>query len=176
VRTVEVSRRADIQWLRALAVTLVVVYHLAPGALPGGYVGVDVFFVISGFLITQGLIRRPPASLRDLGGFWARRIRRLFPASFSVIAATGLTMWLFGPPSQWRMTAQDAVASTAYAQNLNLWHRGVDYLQAGSTPSVYQHFWSLSLEEQFYIFWPILILAVVRLTRNHRPPPQRLLR
>ncbi|MDR2452974.1 MAG: acyltransferase, partial [Bifidobacteriaceae bacterium] len=94
-------KRADIQWLRALAVTMVVVYHVAPGWLPGGYVGVDVFFVISGFLITGGLVARPPTTLGAVAEFWRRRIRRLLPAAFTVIALTGLACWLIGPSMQW---------------------------------------------------------------------------
>ncbi|MDR1441636.1 MAG: acyltransferase, partial [Bifidobacteriaceae bacterium] len=97
-------KRADIQWLRALAVTLVVLYHAAPGVVPGGYVGVDIFFVISGFLITSGLIKRPPLGWRGLGDFWARRIRRLLPAAFLVIVVTSVAAYWFGPSTQWLAT------------------------------------------------------------------------
>jgi peptidoglycan/LPS O-acetylase OafA/YrhL len=158
--------RTDIQWLRALAVSLVVVYHLWPGRLTGGYVGVDIFFVISGFLITSGLVKRPPQSWRDVAEFWGRRIRRLLPASFLVIIASCIAAWLLGPPSAWVQTARDAVAAAMYAENWNLWHKSTDYLSQSGQPSIFQHFWSLSVEEQFYVFWPLMILAMAMLRRR----------
>jgi peptidoglycan/LPS O-acetylase OafA/YrhL len=145
---------------------LVVVYHLWPGVLTGGYVGVDIFFVISGFLITGGLVARPPGTWRDVADFWGRRIRRLLPASFLVIIATGVAAWLVGPPSAWVQTARDAVAAAVYAENWNLWQQSADYLGRGGTPSIFQHFWSLSVEEQFYVFWPVMILAVAAVWRR----------
>jgi peptidoglycan/LPS O-acetylase OafA/YrhL len=164
-----VPRRADIQWLRALAVTMVVVYHFWPTALPGGYVGVDVFFVISGFLITGGLISRPPGAWRDVLDFWARRIRRLLPAAFLVIAATWLAALAFAPASTWRQTARDGVAAAAYAENWNLWRKSTDYLAGDGLPSVFQHFWSLSIEEQFYVVWPLALWAAAAVVRRLKP-------
>ena len=158
--------RPDIQGLRAIAVTAVLVFHVAPGALPGGYVGVDVFFVISGFLITLHLLSRPPAGLRDLAGFWSRRIRRLLPASLLVLATTLCASRLVAPETQWENTARQTRAAAAYFVNWLLAHDAVDYLAADNLPTPVQHFWSLSVEEQFYFVWPVLILAAAWLARR----------
>jgi peptidoglycan/LPS O-acetylase OafA/YrhL len=152
--------RTDIQGLRALAVSLVVVYHLFPGRLTGGFVGVDVFFVISGFLITSHLITRAPRSGGDLLAFWGRRIRRLLPASLFVLAVTIVASWLILPDTRWEATALQDRAAALYVVNWRLAHDAVDYLAADSAASPVQHFWSLSVEEQFYLGWPILILVL----------------
>lgn len=152
--------RADIQALRAVAVSIVVVYHLFPGRLSGGFVGVDTFFVISGFLITLHLVERPPRGGRDLLAFWARRARRLLPASLTVLAATLAGAWLFLPESQWESTAVHARAAAVYVANWQMAAEAVDYLAAENTPSAVQHFWSLGVEEQFYLGWPVLLLAL----------------
>jgi peptidoglycan/LPS O-acetylase OafA/YrhL len=158
-----VRRRQDIQALRAVAVSLVLLFHLWPARMTGGYVGVDVFFVISGFLITSHLVKSPPRSMRDIGAFWARRIRRLLPAAFAVIAATAVASWAFLPESQWRSLARDAIASAIYVENWNLAGSATDYLAADGASSPFQQFWSLSVEEQFYIVWPLLVAAAVAL-------------
>lgn len=160
--------RTDIQGLRALAVALVVVFHLHGPALPGGFVGVDVFFVISGFLITSHLVGRPPTGARDLAAFWGRRIRRLLPASLLVLAATLVAVRLFSPETVWDATASDARAAALYVVNWALAGQAVDYLAADNAPTAVQHFWSLSVEEQFYFGWPLLVAAVVLLTRRRR--------
>ena len=151
------ARRLDIQALRAVAVSLVLLFHLWPERMSGGYVGVDIFFVISGFLITSHLLGAPPRSFRDVGAFWGRRIRRLLPAAFVVIAATAVAGWVLLPESQWRSLARDAVASAAYVENWNLAGSATDYLGAESAASPFQQFWSLSVEEQFYVAWPLLV-------------------
>lgn len=156
--------RRDIQGLRAVAVVLVVVYHLLPGSITGGYVGVDVFFVISGFLITSHLLAKPPENLGMLLDFWARRVRRLIPAALTVILATLCMSWILAPDSRWRSISWDAIASAFYFQNWRLAANSVDYLGAKEAVSPLQHYWSLSIEEQFYIFWPILILSVFALS------------
>ncbi|EMY35236.1 acyltransferase 3 [Arthrobacter crystallopoietes BAB-32] len=167
-QNVESGFRLDIQGLRAVAVALVVLYHLWPDHLHGGYVGVDVFFVISGFLITSHLVRQPPVSWRDLGRFWARRIRRLLPAAFLVLLATSIAARLVAPSTQWAQIAKEVIASGLYVQNWLLAGSSVDYLAAENAQTPVQHFWSLSVEEQFYLFWPLLIAAVVWLTRRTR--------
>ena len=165
--------RLDIQALRAVAVAMVVVYHLTPTVLPGGFVGVDVFFVISGFLITTLLVERPPTNgpregVRWLLDFWARRIRRLLPASLFVLAATLVATWLVLPQTQWQATAEHARAAAVYVVNWALIRDAVDYLAAEQAPTTIQHFWSLAVEEQFYVGWPILILVLALLVRGGR--------
>ena len=160
--------RTDIQGLRAVAVSLVVIYHLVPSSLTGGFIGVDVFFVISGFLITLHLMQRPPSGGRDLARFWGRRVRRLLPASLLVLATTLVFSRLIAPETQWGNTASQARAATLYVVNWLLARDSVDYLAAENAPSPVQHFWSLSVEEQFYFVWPILILGMVLLARRRR--------
>jgi len=105
--------RTDIQGLRAIAVSLVLVYHLAPSSLTGGFTGVDVFFVISGFLITLHLLEHLPSRPRDLAAFWSRRVRRLLPASLLVLAATAVATRLVAPETQWATTGARWLASTS---------------------------------------------------------------
>lgn len=156
------GKRLDIQGLRAIAVALVVVFHLWPKHLPGGYVGVDVFFVISGFLITSHLLGevQRTGTVR-LTKFWARRIRRLLPAAFTVLGASLVAAFVFIPKSLLQQTLKEIGASAVYAQNWVLAGSSVDYLGADNEPTLAQHFWSLSVEEQFYLAWPIIILLAV---------------
>ncbi|WP_262850205.1 acyltransferase family protein [Mumia quercus] len=162
--------RADIQALRAVAVSLVLVYHLWPGRLTGGFIGVDVFFVISGYLITTHLLRRPPRSGRDLAEFWARRARRLLPASLLVLGVTLVAARLIAPETVWASTATQVRAATLYVVNWVLAADSVDYLASENAPTAVQHYWSLSVEEQFYLVWPIVILLLIVLARGLRLP------
>lgn len=163
--------RPDVQGLRAIAVGLVVLYHLWPKRLSGGYVGVDVFFVISGFLITSHIHREIVATgALKVTRFWARRIRRLLPASLLVLVVSGLAVFLLTPSTTWAQSAHEIGASALYVQNWQLATSAVDYMALDNVPTVAQHFWSLSVEEQFYAVWPVLILgllAAMRL-RGHR--------
>ncbi len=151
--------RADIQGLRALAVISVVLFHIWPQALPGGYVGVDVFFVISGYLITGMLFRE----LQDTGRisllkFYERRMKRLLPAASLVLIVVALATPLL-PPARWEETSIGILASALYVENWHLAWLAVDYLGAENSPSPVQHYWSLSIEEQFYILWPLIMIA-----------------
>ena len=175
VRPAKAGPRKDIQALRAIAVTLVVLYHFWPARLTGGYVGVDVFFVISGFLITLHLLQRPIRSAKDLFSFWARRVRRLIPAATVVLVATlgASLVWL--PQTVHARVAQEVIASALYVENWLLALTSTDYLATDQLHSPTQHYWSLSVEEQFYIVWPVLIglafLVTRRLGRSFRFPP-----
>jgi peptidoglycan/LPS O-acetylase OafA/YrhL len=150
-----------VQGLRAIAVLLVVLYHFWPGRLPGGYVGVDVFFVISGFLITGHLMRELTATgTVRLGQFWARRARRLLPASLLVLlfcALAAMTPYLT-PTSALPREVGEILASTFYVENWYLAFTSADYLGNAGQETTVQHYWSLSLEEQFYVLWPLLLL------------------
>ncbi|MET2012507.1 acyltransferase family protein [Microbacterium chocolatum] len=150
-----------VQGLRAIAVLCVVLYHFWPGRFPGGYVGVDVFFVISGFLITAHLMRELTATgTVRLGQFWARRARRLLPASLLVLfvcAAVAASPYLT-PTSALPAEIREIIASTFYVQNWYLALTSADYLNNAGDPTTVQHYWTLSLEEQFYVLWPLLLL------------------
>jgi peptidoglycan/LPS O-acetylase OafA/YrhL len=157
--------RRDIQGLRAIAVAMVVIYHLHPSALPGGFAGVDVFFVVSGYLITghlwRGYARTGTVSLAD---FWGRRARRLVPAAALVLTVTWIAARIIQPATQLVDTAQQILASALYYQNWQLSADAVNYLKSNDPATPVQHFWSLSVEEQFYIVWPLLFLLAAFLT------------
>lgn len=159
--------RADIQALRALAVLLVVLNHLWPALLPGGYIGVDIFFVISGYLITLHLVRELAETGRvRLPRFYARRARRLLPAALLVTVASLLASLVLLPADRWERTAFEGFAATGYFQNWALIASATNYFTQASPPTPFQHYWSLSVEEQFYLFWPLALaggyLAVSR--------------
>jgi peptidoglycan/LPS O-acetylase OafA/YrhL len=150
--------RADIEGLRAVAVVAVVLYHAGLGAASGGFVGVDAFFVISGFLITGLLWRELDATGRiSLRTFYARRARRLLPASVLVIVATVIASARWLSPLQARDVGGDGVASALYVMNHRLAMADTSYLDVAS-PSPLQHYWSLAVEEQFYVVWPALVI------------------
>jgi peptidoglycan/LPS O-acetylase OafA/YrhL len=161
--------RADIQGLRAVAVLLVVVNHAAAPLLPGGYVGVDVFFVISGFLISGHLVESLRRTGRiDFTRFYAARARRILPAALVTIAGTAVAAFFVVSPLRIVQILQDAVASALYVPNIVFALRRTDYL-AGTAPSPFQHFWSLGVEEQFYLVWPLLLLGAFLIgRRSHR--------
>lgn len=164
------STRAEIQALRAFAVLAVVLNHLWPGRLSGGFLGVDVFFVISGFLITAHLWREVDATGRvRFGAFWLRRARRLLPASLLVAGAVLVGAVALLPATAWSRVFGEVVASVLYVENWTLVASSADYFQAGAAATPMQHYWSLSVEEQFYLVWPLLVvlgaLLAVRSTR-----------
>lgn len=150
--------RSDIQALRAIAVLLVIGNHFWPNFITGGYIGVDIFFVISGYLITLHLLKelrqRNTVSFKH---FYANRARRLLPAAIFVGAVSFIATLALAPVSYWGRTAWDFFAASAYFHNWNLYASATDYFAQDSNPTVFQHYWSLSVEEQFYLIWPIAL-------------------
>ena len=153
--------RPDIQALRALAVVGVFVYHANPTVLTGGLVGVDVFFVLSGYLISSHLVAElDRTGSIALGRFWARRARRLLPASLTVLAATAVGVAVLVPASLRERFDDDITAAVLYCANWLFASQSVDYFsQADGVESPVLHFWSLGVEEQLYAFWPLLLLG-----------------
>lgn len=161
-RRTATSFRPEIQGLRAVAVIAVVLYHLWPKRFTGGFVGVDVFFVISGYLITSHMYREiRTGSGLSLIKFWGRRIRRLLPAAFTVLLASIVAVYLFVPATLWGSNGKQIGASALYLQNWVLASDAVDYSALNADATVAQHYWSLSIEEQFYFFWPLLIVGLL---------------
>jgi len=158
--------RPDIEGLRAVAVLSVLIYHAGLAWVPGGYVGVDVFFVISGFLITSLMVREVERHGRlSLADFWARRARRLLPASALVLVFSAVVALVCLPVNTRKDFGGDIVAAALYVVNWRLGAREVDYLAENVGASPVQHYWSLAVEEQFYVVWPLLIAALVALFR-----------
>jgi peptidoglycan/LPS O-acetylase OafA/YrhL len=160
--------RPDIQALRALAVTLVVTYHLTAATLPGGFVGVDVFFVISGYLIVGHVVRSLDRGTFHVLDFWARRARRLLPAAFVVLLACFAFTLAVLPAVRWDQSFTQIGASALYVQNWALGAEAVDYMASQNDPSLVQHFWSLSVEEQFYIVLPIIAIILWTVRKSKR--------
>ena len=153
--------RSDIQGLRGIAVLLVVIYHTGV-ALPGGYIGVDIFFVISGFVITQLLLRETNATgTISLKSFYERRIKRILPAvAFAIIGILFLSIFALSPFGEQQQVAQTARASSFFAANFYFYLQD-SYWALAENPL--RHLWSLAVEEQFYIFFPVLLLALNKL-------------
>ncbi|SDA96020.1 acyltransferase family protein [Mesorhizobium qingshengii] len=163
------SFRPDIQGLRALAVGGVVAYHFGLTALPGGFAGVDIFFVISGWLITTHLMQEIGDTGRlDLWRFYARRARRLLPAALFVILATLASGYFILAPQEQALYSRGAMFASAYAINLWLLRWSFDYFATDATSNPFIHFWSLSVEEQFYLAWPALLLLAAWLRPGRR--------
>ena len=154
-------RITQIQGLRAVAAILVTVFHAR--LVPGGFIGVDIFYVISGYLIT-GLILREieKTGTLDLRSFYQRRIKRLLPTSVFVLFVTAIFAWILFPPITRDALGRDLFAAAAYISNyLFAWWQN-DYQNLNATPSPFIHYWSLAVEEQFYIVWPLFILFLAR--------------
>jgi len=167
------TQRSDIQALRAIAVAAVVVFHLWPTLLPSGFIGVDVFFVISGYLITSHLVRESLSTGRiSLAQFWSRRAKRLLPAALTVLVVVEVATWIFVPMTRWHQFLTETIASAFYVENWLLSANAVDYMASTNPASPVQNFWTLSVEEQFYIVVPLLLIAATfiagRFSRSSR--------
>ena len=165
--------RRDIQGLRALAVLLVVANHLL-GRPAGGYVGVDVFFVISGFLLTGLLLREQERSGRtSLREFYARRVRRILPVAALVLVVTNVVARSVFAAARVHQTLDDSVWALLFGANVHFSSIGTDYFQQHRPPSPVQHYWSLSVEEQFYVLWPALLIVGYLVARRMAVRPSR---
>ncbi|MBS0360759.1 MAG: acyltransferase, partial [Proteobacteria bacterium] len=151
--------RRDIDGLRALAVAAIVAFHAFPALVPGGFVGVDVFFVISGFLITRIIADQRDAGRFHWGGFYLRRARRILPALILVALATAAAAAMIELPRQLQASGGAMAASAIFATNL-LFALGQGYFAPGPQLNPFLHLWSLGVEEQFYLLWPALVAAL----------------
>ena len=154
--------RNDIQGLRAIAVLLVVLCHAGVPGVTGGYVGVDVFFVLSGFLITGVLLSGVSKSRwHSLVEFYSRRARRILPAAALTLVATDIAAYGLLNLVRAKQTMQDSVSAALFTANIHFANQGTNYFAQGQPPSPLQHFWSLAVEEQFYLVWPVILALVV---------------
>src|SRR5450755_1561513 len=168
-RRIQLTHYRALDGLRGVAVAAVLLYHGGVSWAPGGFLGVEVFFVLSGFLITSLLVAEwTRAGTISLRAFWARRARRLMPALFVLVVVIGIYYALAGPDKAIPGFLGDGISTLLYYSN---WHQlaaGASYFAAGGPVSPFQHTWSLAIEEQFYILWPLVVLAVVTVLRLRR--------
>ena len=157
--------------IRALSVLAIIAFHTGLNSVPGGFYGVDSFFVLSGFLITSLLVKEwgGTGSIR-LRRFWAGRARRLLPALFLLVAVIGIVLAVVPRVLATPHVLGDALSTVFYVSNWYSIHGGVTYFSLSSQPSPVLHTWSLAIEEQFYLVWPLVVLAVLRLGTARRAP------
>lgn len=160
--------RPEIDGLRAIAVLLVVIFHAAPGLAPGGYVGVDIFFVISGFLITGIIWEALEAKKFSLGWFYSRRVKRIFPALFLVLLFVCVVGWFMLLPDEYERLGKHVAGGAAFISNLLLWKES-GYFDVVAETKPLLHLWSLGIEEQFYIVWPLGLYVLHKLRLNLYP-------
>lgn len=157
-----IGYRADIDGLRAVAVVPVVLFHAGLPLFSGGYIGVDIFFVISGYLITGILLTAIRTDTLSIAHFYERRVKRIFPALFLVLAASSATAWFFLSPERLIDFGESMTATSVFGSNFYFW-KSVDYFSTNAHVLPLLHTWSLAVEEQFYIFYPLLLYVIVRL-------------
>ena len=165
---VSLAYRPDIDGLRALAVIPVILFHAGVPAFRGGFVGVDIFFVISGFLISQIIVRDMDRRAFKLTAFYTRRAIRLLPALFFVLIICALYMVFIQPPFAAQDLAQSIAATTLYLQNMLLIAESSSYFGLNNELKPLLHTWSLSVEEQYYLLYPVFLFALIRLKGNAR--------
>ncbi|MGY4523561.1 acyltransferase family protein [Pseudomonas sp. TE21394] len=164
MQVAKMSYRPDIDGLRALAVLAVVIFHFDKRWLPGGFVGVDIFFVISGYLITGIILKEVRRGEFSFSNFYLRRMKRIFPAAFFLIFITTLFGLVFMVPMDAKDLASSAIASTVSLANIYFWkYLDISYFAASSDMVPLLHMWSLGVEEQFYLIWPALLMMLYRL-------------
>ena len=151
--------RPDIDGLRALAILAVVIFHAFPNKLPGGFIGVDIFFVISGFLISNHILKDLELGKFSFFDFYSRRISRIFPALLLMLTVLLAFSWFFLMPDDYASLGKNTVAGIAFVSNFTSLHDS-GYFDASSLQKPLLHLWSLGIEEQFYILWPILLFLV----------------
>lgn len=159
--TTDTAYRPDIDGLRAVAVLSVVAFHLSPNLLRGGFTGVDVFFVISGFLITSIILKGLGRGSFSLLDFYARRIRRILPALLLVLVAVFVAGWFLLFDGEYRVPGKHVAGATAFLSNFIYWGES-GYFDKDAKTKVLLHLWSLGIEEQFYVVWPALLMLVSR--------------
>jgi len=160
--------RPDIDGLRAIAVLAVILFHIDPRWLPGGFVGVDIFFVISGYLITGIIAKELLEGRFTFRRFYARRIRRILPALWALLLICVPVSWWLMLPADAEPMGKSALWSTLAMANVYFWHEvSTDYFAPQSAQLPFLHLWSLGVEEQFYVLWPALLLVVLSLARKH---------
>lgn len=160
-----IKYRSDIDGLRAIAVVSVLIYHAFPTLLTGGFVGVDIFFVISGYLISGLIIKKIQSGSFSFSDFYARRVKRIFPALVLMLIATTVAGYYIMMPGDFSVLGQHVIASSLSFQNLLLLGES-GYFDSSSELKPLLHIWSLGVEEQFYLVWPIALLAIYRFSKK----------
>ena len=160
-----ITYRADVDGLRAIAVSAVILYHFSALALPGGYLGVDIFFVLSGFLITSLIWSEIETKHFTIARFYERRLRRIMPALLCVLFVSTLTALALLLPADLMNYGKSLIATLAFVQNVYFW-RDTDYFSRAAEEKPLLHLWSLGIEEQFYVLFPLLLVVLARFWRH----------
>lgn len=158
-QTRHIAYRPDIDGLRALAVLSVVIFHAFPSVLAGGFIGVDIFFVISGYLISSILIKHMDMSRFSIYMFYQRRVIRIFPALIFVLFSSLTFGWLALLPDEYKSLAKHSLSGAGFVSNLTLWSEA-SYFDVAAEVKPLLHLWSLGVEEQFYLIWPVMLLLI----------------
>ena len=159
--------RRDVDGLRGLSIFLVLVFHGFPQFIPGGYIGVDVFFVISGYLITNQIYGQVKSGRFSIISFYDRRIRRIFPPLIAVLIVVGLYGYFRLSLDGLNSLSEHVVAGTTFTSNIQLW-RESGYFDKQAELKPLLHLWSLAIEEQFYVIWPIIVVLLISMERRYR--------
>lgn len=160
--TTDLNYRAEVDGLRALAVLPVIFYHAKTPGFEGGFIGVDIFLVISGYLITSIILREIEQNKFSMSGFYERRARRILPALAFLLICCLPFAWMLLPPRELEMFGESLIATTLFSANIYFWHSSTDYFAPASDTQPLLHMWSLGIEEQFYLLFPLLMLGIWR--------------